>query len=201
MDGPGLWIEPDWPAFLPKPLAPVHVFAIHEKALIERPNLLERFPARQPESPAKYVNISRRILVKMPHVISSVQRAARKKPVKGEGTTKHIPETGKTPARNLRLAVCFQEQRPDHAEFRLSFHLPQQRGNATLEHFHIGVDQTQIPAPSHLQARVVRPCKPKVLGVLHENNPWESLPNRLRRADRKSTRLNSSHANISYAVF
>src|SRR3712207_8208647 len=31
--------------------------------------------------------------------------------------------------------------------------------------------------------------------------PWSAFPESLRRGDRKSTRLNSSHANISYAVF
>src|SRR3712207_7496763 len=34
-------------------------------------------------------------------------------------------------------------------------------------------------------------------GIGHEHTPWGRLP----QADRKSTRLNSSHANISYAVF
>src|SRR3712207_8344077 len=38
------------------------------------------------------------------------------------------------------------------------------------------------------------------------DDPWERLPAKVQKAvlhgsDRKSTRLNSSHANISYAVF
>src|SRR3712207_8821629 len=37
----------------------------------------------------------------------------------------------------------------------------------------------------------------EVLGRLHQPGPEEPLPG----VDRKSTRLNSSHANISYAVF
>src|SRR3712207_7605076 len=40
------------------------------------------------------------------------------------------------------------------------------------------------------------PCV--LLGVLHRERPLLGLPP---RRDRKSTRLNSSHANISYAVF
>src|SRR3712207_8156562 len=35
----------------------------------------------------------------------------------------------------------------------------------------------------------------------HRRSPWCSRPLRAARRDRKSTRLNSSHANISYAVF
>src|SRR3712207_7957424 len=43
----------------------------------------------------------------------------------------------------------------------------------------------------------------------HEGNPWitatatrpQARPHRHQAQDRKSTRLNSSHANISYAVF
>src|SRR3712207_6949639 len=38
---------------------------------------------------------------------------------------------------------------------------------------------------------------------VERSSPWELLPayDRRRQEDRKSTRLNSSHANISYAVF
>src|SRR3712207_7260781 len=34
-----------------------------------------------------------------------------------------------------------------------------------------------------------------------EDDPWATFAAFMRRIDRKSTRLNSSHANISYAVF
>src|SRR3712207_8597032 len=37
--------------------------------------------------------------------------------------------------------------------------------------------------------------------VTFTQNLFDSLPRLLDRTDRKSTRLNSSHANISYAVF
>src|SRR3712207_8620843 len=40
-------------------------------------------------------------------------------------------------------------------------------------------------------------AQPDPLGGLDERQPAEDRP----RVDRKSTRLNSSHANISYAVF
>src|SRR3712207_7179704 len=39
------------------------------------------------------------------------------------------------------------------------------------------------------------------LATLLEGLPWHRLQPRPVRRDRKSTRLNSSHANISYAVF
>src|SRR3712207_8649244 len=49
----------------------------------------------------------------------------------------------------------------------------------------------EIPAPSHEGLRRQNP---------HRRPPRRHLPEG-RLADRKSTRLNSSHANISYAVF
>src|SRR3712207_8106568 len=56
----------------------------------------------------------------------------------------------------------------------------------------------EAPPPMHRQARRTREarCRPCAARRLPR-------PNRLHRAsaDRKSTRLNSSHANISYAVF
>src|SRR3712207_9530589 len=46
----------------------------------------------------------------------------------------------------------------------------------------------------HEQQRGVVPCL--------QRSGWHArVPTRLEEADRKSTRLNSSHANISYAVF
>src|SRR5258707_10022024 len=54
--------------------------------------------------------------------------------------------------------------------------------------------------PGVLQAnrqRTVVPLRGPGVHVLHE----EAVSNKRVRLDRKSTRLNSSHANISYAVF
>src|SRR3712207_7678251 len=55
---------------------------------------------------------------------------------------------------------------------------------------HLGVDDEQLPGggPRHLPPRGVREVDEQCLVGLGEQ-------------DRKSTRLNSSHANISYAVF
>src|SRR3712207_7988899 len=41
----------------------------------------------------------------------------------------------------------------------------------------------------------------RVAGVAHENRLLQLRRDEVVRVDRKSTRLNSSHANISYAVF
>src|SRR3712207_7303538 len=46
------------------------------------------------------------------------------------------------------------------------------------------------------------PCRPPGAPTLHPDHGASAQPQpRGRRGDRKSTRLNSSHANISYAVF
>src|SRR5438445_8034417 len=66
--------------------------------------------------------------------------------------------------------------------------------SATSERFTI--DLKQVFALNYsFQSRHCR-CGGKTLGLLHNGN-GDSGKNR----DRKSTRLNSSHANISYAVF
>src|SRR5947209_10627090 len=57
------------------------------------------------------------------------------------------------------------------------------------------------PPDEEREPREERP--PRVLereGIIQHRIPAE-VPTRLERKDRKSTRLNSSHANISYAVF
>src|SRR3712207_8326254 len=57
-----------------------------------------------------------------------------------------------------------------------------------------------------------RPAAHRTFAALHERSEWSGNPDRFGEAaaillgdltlvDRKSTRLNSSHANISYAVF
>src|SRR5437773_7587981 len=45
---------------------------------------------------------------------------------------------------------------------------------------------------------IIVPCEKAFLGLVSEIS---HLPDSLRRRDRKSTRLNSSHITISYAVF
>src|SRR3712207_8317082 len=46
-----------------------------------------------------------------------------------------------------------------------------------------------------------RPCKPRLLKRLQDPIQTRCFMTRTLVPDRKSTRLNSSHANISYAVF
>src|SRR5438445_1856401 len=41
----------------------------------------------------------------------------------------------------------------------------------------------------------------RVVGALNDQSQFDERLRRVGRLDRKSTRLNSSHANISYAVF
>src|SRR3712207_7681412 len=66
-----------------------------------------------------------------------------------------------------------------------------------------------FPAPSSGFDHVCRgdtgPCQPLTPGVdalrIHEQQVGSKRAADVRAQDRKSTRLNSSHANISYAVF
>src|SRR3712207_7461472 len=60
---------------------------------------------------------------------------------------------------------------------------------------------TLFRSPSHVSlvlANVARPVEPR-RGI--GDREWPEQVQRVERGDRKSTRLNSSHANISYAVF
>src|SRR2546422_4053108 len=43
--------------------------------------------------------------------------------------------------------------------------------------------------------------RPEISGDVMGHDPWSELRDRAERVDRKSTRLNSSHGYISYAVF
>src|SRR3712207_7716437 len=60
-----------------------------------------------------------------------------------------------------------------------------------------------VPRPLDIHARELADVPVPLLGdaggVVHRGAAFERLAQR--RRDRKSTRLNSSHANISYAVF
>src|SRR3712207_7955775 len=59
----------------------------------------------------------------------------------------------------------------------------------------------QLPSDSAWQVRVV-PNRAPIFGVEGETTPRaDGFYDRMDGVDRKSTRLNSSHANISYAVF
>src|SRR3712207_8487172 len=60
--------------------------------------------------------------------------------------------------------------------------------------------------PSHEEQRAIRPLRllsePIEIGVtVNPFDAYDGRPVQFSNGDRKSTRLNSSHANISYAVF
>src|SRR3712207_8897666 len=59
--------------------------------------------------------------------------------------------------------------------------------------------QAALPAPRHLPAE--RDGVQGRRGEDHRLRPYDPVQAGVLQADRKSTRLNSSHANISYAVF
>src|SRR2546430_8486143 len=61
-------------------------------------------------------------------------------------------------------------------------------------------DGTQEPARSHRGREILRRAPRREVLLRHEPRRREELQGR-RRPDRKSTRLNSSHSQISYAVF
>src|SRR3712207_7838511 len=73
-------------------------------------------------------------------------------------------------------------QHEDDVAFSASTGLPREAGEQRLEE---GLREAAAEIPDRLAA-----------GRLHEGDHLQPLV-----ADRKSTRLNSSHANISYAVF
>src|SRR5947209_17334504 len=56
----------------------------------------------------------------------------------------------------------------------------------------------RLPEPPNGVAQIV---KQRVHGTSHSFQPDRESPSAPKSQDRKSTRLNSSHANISYAVF
>src|SRR3712207_8198451 len=65
------------------------------------------------------------------------------------------------------------------------------------------VDQTRILSPARGGHRLSTPSRRFVVATILVNELIEvyKAKNRSSTQDRKSTRLNSSHANISYAVF
>src|SRR3712207_7562843 len=71
-----------------------------------------------------------------------------------------------------------------------------------------GVSKPFFAALLALFAREAGAGRERIIALLLDNAGWHTAPNlvvpeglRLVYLDRKSTRLNSSHANISYAVF
>src|SRR3712207_8224089 len=62
----------------------------------------------------------------------------------------------------------------------------------------VGLPQVR---PEHLVLDVLGPDAPLDQGAAHRLHERQRTAQVVRRPDRKSTRLNSSHANISYAVF
>src|SRR3712207_7051119 len=69
----------------------------------------------------------------------------------------------------------------------------------------LGLDERQHARgdPRELRGRVLTERRPCLASALRHPGTGRDLPGRsvVVRGDRKSTRLNSSHANISYAVF
>src|SRR5258707_3454880 len=60
---------------------------------------------------------------------------------------------------------------------------------------------TLFPYTTLFRSNVIRPAVRRRCDRVADGRPGAIKPHLLDRSDRKSTRLNSSHANISYAVF
>src|SRR3712207_8863531 len=65
----------------------------------------------------------------------------------------------------------------------------------------VGAQQSQAPFVIHAVARVEGGLLSQAADAQPAGHHGEALAHHHAGADRKSTRLNSSHANISYAVF
>src|SRR5687768_18071895 len=85
--------------------------------------------------------------------------------------------------------------------FRSVGHLTWQR--PVLELVEAFPDPALLQVDPHVDRCTVRHVHPDGAGVtlLHGEERWQHLGPRLQLLDRKSTRLNSSHGYISYAVF
>src|SRR5690606_39789954 len=57
-----------------------------------------------------------------------------------------------------------------------------------------------LPAGRRVESREVKAHRPRIIGM-NGRAPFTRIEHRCLVADRKSTRLNSSHVKISYAVF
>src|SRR5438045_8086075 len=90
--------------------------------------------------------------------------------------------------------VWQQESRKKQGQERKKNMLSQSQRTTILELHAQGVKKREI-------ARVLGISRLSVRKVLRSNSPQVPLLQRAEKADRKSTRLNSSHLGISYAVF
>src|SRR3712207_7391760 len=69
----------------------------------------------------------------------------------------------------------------------------------SVDHGRVAADQQPVTVPA--REHVSRPIGPGTVGEAHPPGLPVPHPDHRDISDRKSTRLNSSHANISYAVF
>src|SRR3712207_8393238 len=80
------------------------------------------------------------------------------------------------------------------------FRIDRTRSRAAVEAL-LGPDFRGVVGSDRWSAYNRFPAGRRVLCYAHLKRDFQGLIDRGREADRKSTRLNSSHANISYAVF
>src|ERR1700688_4306094 len=128
------------PTGVSKTLAPVNIFAIHEKCFIQKADLVQRIPPNHPEPSVQNIDRSDLVTFEVRHGITAKYFRTGENDIECQRSTKAAPQSWFAPIRASSLPRRSQHAGSEHPHLGMRFHVTEHFVDAAGQNANIGIN-------------------------------------------------------------